>query len=72
MKYDVFKSMMAWIRREAAEMAESGEPKVEIIDWIYDNTMYNYFWDYETDRPSCDWRQLEKLIENTVRRLLPA
>lgn len=70
MKYGEFKKMIEIVRNDVAGLVYRGEAIEEIIEDIRDMVIYTFFWDVKNDMPTCDFDQMEKAIQNTVRHLL--
>lgn len=73
MTYPLIKAMMNDIRKEIQWLQNrlSYDGKEDTIKaCMYDFVIFNYFWNYETDMPTCDCDLMEKAIRNTVKRIL--
>lgn len=72
MKYNTFKCMVGAIRREIDFYIERKKSEGEIVERVLDRVIYDWFWNYVTDMPICDYDQMKVLIQNTVRHQLHA
>lgn len=72
MKYNTFKIMMTGLRRDIEYIKKHYKPcdQEDAVSSFVADVIYNNFWDYERDVPTCNADQMEILIQNTVRHLL--
>lgn len=65
MKYQIFKSMMNDIY-ETFNFYVGRIDEEALINRITDTVIYGYFWNYEDDMPTCNYKEMWCLIHNTV------
>lgn len=73
MTYEQIRAMMYDIRQTISKLnkyitfdGKKGTIKVCTQDMV----TFNYFWNYETDMPTCNCDQLDRVVANTVEKIL--
>ena len=62
MEYNEFKKMMDTIYNEIKELKNMGWRNEDIVNGVLDTVITCFFWNYETDMPTCNYDQMELAI----------